>query len=286
MAKKWDTHPSETLRVREGFSVDGFDHAATPGWDHNEDHAVEAMDKRGEDLADLQERLHANGTTDGANRSVLLVLQGMDTAGKGGIVGHVVGMVNPQGVKYHSFGVPTPEERAHDYLWRVRLALPAPGQLGVFDRSHFESVLVERVHELVPREVWQARYGEINAFEADLVAGGMTIVKCALMVSLDEQLRRLEDRLERPSKYWKYNPHDLDERARWTDYMAAYQDMLDRTSTEAAPWYAIPADNKWFARLAITELVATALESQHLEWPAADFDVAAEQARIDALKKD
>lgn len=241
------------------------------------------MRRRGEDLAELQEQLFAEAKG-GGSRSLLLVLQGMDTAGKGGIVGHVVGMVNPHGTAVRGFGVPTEEERAHHYLWRIRNALPRPGIIGVFDRSHYEEVLVVRVHELIPPDAVEARYAELNAFEEEVAAAGTTIVKCALLISPQEQLRRLEARLDDPSRFWKYNPRDLDERALWDDYAEAYQDALTRCSTERAPWYAIPADHKWYARLAVTELLASALESLDLEWPAATFDVAAEKARIAALR--
>ena len=192
----------------------------------------------------------------------------MDTAGKGGIVRHVVGLVDPQGVQHHSFGVPTEEEKAHHYLWRIDNALPTPGHIGVFDRSHYEDVLVVRVHNYVEPAVWGERYDEINAWEAKVAASGTRIVKCALMVSKDEQLNRLEERLDRPDKYWKYNPHDLDERGYWDAYMEAYQAAFDRCSTDVAPWHAIPADHKWFARLAVTELLTQALEDMNVSWPA------------------
>ena len=185
--------------------------------------------------------LYANSRA-GDTHSVLLVLQGMDTAGKGGIVKHVVGSANPQGISYTSFGAPTEEELAHHYLWRIRKALPQAGHIGVFDRSHYEDVLIVRVHNLVPPDVWGARYDDINAFERELVDGGTTIVKVAMFVSLNEQKKRLAERLDRPDKYWKYNPADIDERKLWPKYQEAYQAVLDRTSTDYAPWYVIPCD--------------------------------------------
>jgi PPK2 family polyphosphate:nucleotide phosphotransferase len=204
----------------------------------------------------------------------------MDTAGKGGIVKHVVGAGDPMGIRYTSFGVPSEEERAHHYLWRIRKALPSGGQIGVFDRSHYEDVLVVRVHDLVPRDVWEPRYDEINAFEKELVDSGTTIVKCAMFVSLDEQRRRLAERLDRPDKYWKYNPGDVTERLLWPAYQEAYQAVLDRTSTDHAPWFVIPCDKKWYSRLAINELLIEALKSMKLSWPPADFDVEAEKKRL------
>ena len=230
-------------------------------------------------FAGLQEMLYANGKA-GDNRSLLLVLQGMDTAGKGGIVKHVVGAGDAMGIRYTGFGVPTEEERAHHYLWRIRKALPPGGHIGVFDRSHYEDVLVVRVHDLVPRDVWEPRYDEINAFEKELVDSGTTIVKCAMFVSLDEQKRRLAERLERPDKYWKYNPGDVTERLLWPAYQEAYQAVLDRTSTDHAPWFVIPCDKKWYSRLAINELLIEALKSMKLTWPPADFDIEAEKKRL------
>jgi PPK2 family polyphosphate:nucleotide phosphotransferase len=275
----WDRSPLEVLRAGPGFDLASFDPSSTPGWSDDKDEGTDRMAAQGARLADLQEMLFAEGRS-GGSRSVLLVLQGMDTAGKGGIVRHVVGMVDPQGVDHASFGKPTEEELAHHYLWRIRKALPAPGRLGVFDRSHYEDVLVVRVESLVPPDVWGERYDEINAFEAELVASGTSVVKVALMVSPDEQRERLRERLERPDKHWKYNPADLEARAKWPAYREAYQAVLDRTSTEIAPWYVIPADRKWYARMAVTELLVDAFERLGLRWPPADFDVEAEKARL------
>ena len=278
---RWTTPAHDILRVSEGFRLADFDPTGKPGWHGTSKHAAAHLARRGALVSELQERLFAEGRT-GGTRSVLLVLQGMDTAGKGGVVRHVVGMVDPQGVQLRSFGVPTEEERSHPYLWRIENALPQPGRLGVFDRSHYEDVLVVRVHELVPPDVWGARYDEINDFEARVVASGTTIVKVALMVSQAEQKKRLRQRLERPDKYWKHNPGDLDERLLWPRYAEAYQAVFDRTSTDVAPWYAVPADHKWYARLAVTELLTHAFRGLDLGWPSADFDAAAEMARLDA----
>ena len=277
----WQVSPVEGLRAGAGFDLSSFDPAGTPGWAAGRAAGEEWMAAQGERLSDLQEMLFADGRS-GGTRRVLLVLQGMDTAGKGGIVRHVVGMVDPQGVDHASFGKPTPEELAHHYLWRIRNALPRPGRLGVFDRSHYEDVLAARVESLGPPGVGGERYDEINAFEAELVAAGTSVVKVALMVSPDEQKARLRERLERPDKHWKYNPGDLAARAKWPAYREAYQAVLDRTSTEVAPWHVVPADRKWFARLAVTELLVEAFERLDLSWPVADFDVEAEMARLDA----
>jgi len=275
---------TEKLRVREGFDLASFDRSGRPGLRGGGNAAEDLLAEQGELLDDLQERLYAHGRS-GGTRSVLLVLQGLDTAGKGGIVRHVVGLVDPQGVSIRAFGVPTAQEREHDFLWRIRRALPEPGRIGVFDRSHYEDVLVTRVNGIVPRDVWEERYDLINAFEAEVVEAGTVVVKAALMVSYDEQGERLAERLERPDKHWKYNPSDIDTRLRWDEYQEAYQAVFDRTSTPHAPWHVIPADDKDYARVAVSQLLVEALESLDLDWPAADFDVATEKSRLEATRR-
>ncbi len=275
----WDRAPWDMLRARSGFRLEDLDRASTPGWDEGKNRAADRLEDLGEEMSGLQERLYAHGRTNG-HRRVLLVLQGLDTAGKGGIARHVIGLVDPQGVALRSFGRPTEEELAHHYLWRIRNALPPGGRIGVFDRSHYEDVLVVRVEGLVPEATWQARYAEINAFEAEVAASGTRIIKCALMVSHEEQGARLLERLDRPEKHWKYSPGDLPTRLRWDDYQEAYQAVFDRTSTDVAPWYVIPADHKWYVRLAVAELLTRTLREMDLAWPAADFDVAAERAKL------
>ncbi|MDA4087809.1 hypothetical protein MHAS_04839 [Mycolicibacterium hassiacum DSM 44199] len=270
----------ELLRFRPGMTVADFDTAATPGFDGGKADAAELQAERSARLAELQEMLYANWKAAGDHRSVLLVLQGMDAAGKGGIVKHVVGAVNPMGVRYTAFGRPTEEELAHHFLWRIRRALPPAGHIGVFDRSHYEDVLIVRVHNLVPPEVWEPRYDEINAFERELVDAGTTLVKVAMFISLGRQKEQLLERLDDPTKHWKYNPGDVDERQHWPRYQEAYQAMLERTSTEYAPWHMLPADRRWYGRLAVTELLIAALEALGLSWPPADFDVEAERKRL------
>lgn len=275
----WTHKPSEVLRFRSGDTVSGIDTDSSPGFTGDKTDAERITGERTEHFAELQEKLYANGR-EGDNRSLLLVLQGMDTAGKGGIVTHVVAAGNPMGVDYHSFGKPTSEERSHHFLWRINKALPPAGHIGVFDRSHYEDVLVVRVHGLVPADELEGRYDEINTFEKELIESGTSIVKVAMFVSLDEQKARLAERLERPDKYWKYNPGDLDERKLWPSYQEAYQVMLERTSTERAPWFVLPCDKKWYARLAVTELLIEALAAMDLSWPPADFDIEAERKRV------
>jgi PPK2 family polyphosphate:nucleotide phosphotransferase len=277
----WTHEPHEYLVYREGEKIANLDTSATPGFSGKKADAAAVQPERNERFAELQEMLYANskGAPDD-KRNVLLVLQGMDTAGKGGIVKHVVGAANPQGIHYASFGKPTEDELSHHYLWRIRRALPPAGNIGVFDRSHYEDVLIVRVHNLVPPEEWGKRYDEINRFEKKLVDAGTTIVKVAMFVSLDEQKKRLAKRLERPDKYWKYNPGDIDERLVWPKYQEAYQVMLEQTSTDYAPWHVIPSDHKWYGRLAILELLIEALEGLNLSWPPPDFDVEAEKKRL------
>jgi len=237
-------------------------------------------------LDDLQERLYANARGDDAAKaaSVLLVLQGMDTAGKGGVVKHVIGMVDPQGVSIKAFKAPTPEELSHDFLWRIRQALPAPGQIGIFDRSQYEDVLIGRVNQLAPADVIETRYGLINEFEQQLADSGTRVVKCFLNVSKRVQRERLEARLDDPAKYWKYNPGDLDVRTKWNDYMDAYGLALGRCNTDDAPWYVIPADHKWYRNWAVAQILLETLQSMDLEWPPASFDVEAEKARVKAAR--
>ncbi len=276
----WTHEPHDHLVFHEGDKVADIDTSATPGFKGKKADSVELQTERNERFAELQEMLYANSRSGDTNRSVLLVLQGMDTAGKGGIVKHVVGAANPQGIRYTLFGVPTEEERKHHYLWRIRRALPPAGHIGVFDRSHYEDVLVVRVHDIVPPEVWGKRYDEINRFEKKLVDSGTTIIKVAMFISLEEQKQRLSERLERPDKYWKYNPNDVDERLLWPKYQEAYQAMLEKTSTGYAPWHVVPCDRKWYSRLAILELLIEALEQLDLSWPPADFDIKAEKKRL------
>lgn len=275
----WTHEPHVHLAFKPGDSVAAIDTRATPGFRGSKSDAPALQAERNEHFAVLQEKLYAASRA-GDNRKVLLVLQGMDTAGKGGIVKHVVGAANPQGIRYASFGKPTEEELSHDFLWRIERQLPTAGHIGVFDRSHYEDVLIVRVHDLVAPEVWSTRYDIINDFERRLVLDGTTIVKVAMFVSLDEQRDRLAKRLDRPDKYWKYNPADIDERLLWPKYQEAYQAMLERTSTDWAPWHVIPCDRKWYSRLAITELLIEALDGLDLSWPPADFDVEAEKKRL------
>ncbi|MFV0452450.1 MAG: PPK2 family polyphosphate kinase [Propioniciclava sp.] len=274
---------SELLRVPAGpVRIAELDARATPGFPGGgKKDAARARAAVEADLSECQELLFANGRSDPDHAPrVLLVLQGMDTAGKGGVIRHAIGLVDPQGVHIRSFKAPTAEERAHHYLWRIERALPMPGMIGIFDRSHYEDVLVVRVEELAPGDELERRYDQINAFEAFLTEQGYTIIKCFLHVSADEQKERLAARLERSEKYWKYNPGDLRARSKWDAYTEAYETALERCNTEIAPWYAIPSDRKWYRNWAVAELLREKLAGLQLAWPPADFDVAEQQRLV------
>jgi len=275
---------SDLLRLPTGpVDLTGIAPQTTPGFTGSGKADVKAAVRHlKRPLADLQGQLYAEGHT-GGRRCVLLVLQGMDTAGKGGTVKHVLGLTNPMGVRYHAFTKPTPEEREHHFLWRVRRQLPPPGVIGVFDRSHYEDVLVARVRQLVPTEIWSRRYGVINRFENKLVAAGTRIVKCFLHISYGEQRKRLLARLDDPTKHWKYDPGDVDQRAYWDDYQQAYSDALEKCNTEVAPWYVIPADHKWYRNWAVTSILVEQLAEMALTWPEpAGWGVDEQRARLAA----
>jgi len=251
-----------------------------PGFDGDKKAAVKDLEQIGPVLADLQERMFAGAYTDTSNHRVLVVLQGMDTAGKGGIVNHSMALLNPNAIHLKSFKKPTPEELSHDFLWRLDQALPAPGIVGVFDRSHYEDVLVARVHQLAPPAELERRYDAINEWEQRLVDSGCVIVKCMLHISAETQRERLLARLDDPTKQWKFKPGDIDERAFWEQYQEAYEIALSRCSTPAAPWHVIPSDHKWYRNWAVAKLLLETFESLDLQWPAPDYDVAEQRARL------
>ncbi|HEX4445059.1 MAG TPA: polyphosphate kinase 2 family protein [Galbitalea sp.] len=267
------------LRAASDTVLTDIDPASSPGFKGDKTESLKVLAAGVLEIGDLQERLFAESLS-GGTRSVLLVLQGMDTSGKGGTVEHVLEAVDPHGLKIHSFKAPTPEEKAHDFLWRVRPQLPPPGFLGVFDRSHYEDVLIERVHAMAPADEIERRYGIITDFEAELAKGGTTIIKIMLHISADEQKSRLLARLDDPTKQWKFNPGDVDERAFWNQYQEAYQIAVQRTTTDAAPWYVVPADHKWYSRLAVQDILLTHLRELNPEWPGPTYDVAAQRARV------
>ncbi|HEX8303547.1 MAG TPA: PPK2 family polyphosphate kinase [Jatrophihabitans sp.] len=270
----------ETLRAADGpVTLLGYDPGSRPLAPGSKAKALKALASTGEELAAQQEMLYAGGAS-GDPRRVLLVLQGTDTSGKDGVVSHVVGQVGPAGVRITSFKKPTAEEAAHHFLWRIRRALPPAGLIGVFNRSHYEDVLVTRVHQSIDDAAWAERIADINAFERQLVESGTVLLKCFLHISYTEQRKRLLARLDDPTKYWKFNPADIDERAYWSDYQAAYAAAIAATSTEHAPWYIVPSDTKWYRNWAISQLLRDALLGMELSYPKADFDIEAARARL------
>ncbi|WP_022910068.1 PPK2 family polyphosphate kinase [Aestuariimicrobium kwangyangense] len=237
------------------------------------------------ELSDLQERLYAASRVDEAPpRSLLLVLQGLDTSGKGGVIRKAIGMVDPQGVQLKAFKAPTDEEKSHPFLWRIKKALPTSGMIGIFDRSHYEDVLVTRVNGWIDKATWEARYDEINSFEADLAASGTTVLKCWLHVSWDEQYERLAERLENPDKHWKYNPGDLDTRRHFAEFQTAASEAISRTNTDVAPWYVVPADRKWYRNWAVAQLLLEHLRAFNLGWPVGEFSAAEQLEELAKLR--
>ena len=275
---------TELLRLPAGpVDISSLDTRGTPGFPGTKVDAPALTQALGPELGDLQERLYATGRVAEADaKNVLVILQGMDTSGKGGVIRHAIGMVDPQGVKIKAFRAPTEEEKEHPFLWRIERELPPPGIIGIFDRSHYEDVLVVRVRNLVEESIWGPRYDEINTWEQHLLDAGTIVIKCFLHISSAEQKERLLARLDDPTKHWKYNPGDIEERARWLAYAEAYQAVLEKCSTQLAPWFVIPADRKWYRNWAVAQLLVEHLRALNLEWPVADFDVETEKKRLAA----
>ena len=257
----------DRYRITPGTAVDlaALDPADTAAFSNGKAGAKKRLRALNDRMEALQELLFAE-----SRRKVLIVLQATDTGGKDGTIRHVFEGVNPQGVKVASFKKPTPEELGHDYLWRVHAHTPRTGEITIFNRSHYEDVLVVRVHSLVDETTWSRRYDHINDFERMLADEGTTILKFFLHISRDEQAERLRARLATPDKQWKFASGDLTERERWSDYQAAFQDMLSRTSTQWAPWYVVPADRKWFTRVVVSDIIVAKLESMNLRYPKLD----------------
>ncbi|MFF5923519.1 PPK2 family polyphosphate kinase [Streptomyces flavochromogenes] len=279
--KPQETSLRHLLRVPGGERIDltAYDASATPGGPADKAAGLAATAALAPRLADLQERLYAASTA-GDRRRVLLVLQGMDTSGKGGTVKHVIGLFNPSGCRIRAFKAPTPEEQNHPFLWRIMKALPGPGEIGIFDRSHYEDVLIARVRELVPRSRLGRRYEEINLFEKSLADDGVTVVKVFLHISYEEQRSRLLERLDNPEKHWKFNLGDIEERGMWPAYQKAYEIALKRCTTDDAPWYLVPADRKWYRNWAISRLLLEHLEELDPTYPPGNFDVDESRRRL------
>jgi PPK2 family polyphosphate:nucleotide phosphotransferase len=245
----------------EHFVIAAHDAADRDSFD-DRDEVVMQFDGLVTQIADFQERLYAE-----EKRSLLLVLQGIDAAGKDGTVKHVLRGTNPSGVRVYSFRQPTSEEAAHDFLWRYHHATPADGMIHVFNRSHYEDVLVVRVKDLAPEELWRSRYDSINDFERMLVREGTTILKFFLHISRERQLEKFRERLERPRKYWKWSDNDIKEREHWDEYQRAYEDAINATSTPWAPWYVVPADHRWFRNYVVARVLAAMLGAMNPQFP-------------------
>jgi len=276
------TRLADKLRTTGPIDLTTIPTDGTPGFDGDKDDGKDALGELGDELADLQERLFAHGRVDAGDQRILLLLQGMDTSGKGGVMRHVAGLVDPQGLQITAFKKPTPEELDHDFLWRIEPRLPDPGMIGVFDRSQYEDVLIGRVRSVASADEIERRYAAINEFEQRFVDSGGVLIKCFLHISPDDQAERLQERLDNPEKHWKYNPGDLDERELWDEYRQAYQVALERCSTTTAPWFVVPSGRKWYRNWAIATLLRDALTDLDLDWPTADFDVEAEKERLAA----
>ena len=272
---------TDQLRLPQGpVSLADIDTNGRPGFDGSKSDGAKALRDLGPELVDLQERMFADAYT-GGSRRVLLVLQGMDTAGKGGVIDHAIGLLSPIALRLTSFKKPTEEELEHDFLWRIDRAAPEPGMVGVFDRSQYEDVLVVKVHELADDDEIERRYGAINEWEKRLVESGTVVIKCMLHTAWEEQRARLLARLDDPAKQWKFKPGDVDERQRWRDYEKAYEVALERCNTDHAPWYVVPSDRKWYRNWAVGQLLLEALRGMRLEWPEPDYDVAEQRARLE-----
>ncbi|MBA3835431.1 MAG: polyphosphate kinase 2 family protein [Sphingomonas sp.] len=263
---------SDLLRVAPGTrpELEAIDPAATPGFDGEKDTARDRLKDLRQELAAFQERLWAE-----QGQSLLIVLQALDAGGKDGLIRKVITAFNPQGTRVTGFGVPTEEELRHDFLWRVHAAVPGKGRIGVFNRSHYEDVLVVRVKNLVPKSVWEKRYEQINAFEAMVAASGTRIVKLYLHISRDEQRERFQKRLDNPDKHWKWSSGDLETRDRWDDFQSAYADAMERCSTVHAPWFVVPANHKWYRDLAVAEILVEAAREMDPQWPEVQEDLSA-----------
>jgi PPK2 family polyphosphate:nucleotide phosphotransferase len=279
-----ETSLRELLGVKPGpVDLSAIGTRDVPGDPGGKEAATDAREEVGRELAELQEKLFAQAQVEGSPRRLLIVLQGMDTSGKDGAIKRGLGGMNPKWLQVKGFEAPTEAERRHHFLWRIRREVPPPGVVGVFDRSHYEDVLVVRVRGLAPEDEWRSRFEEINAFERQLADEGTTIVKVFLHISREYQLERQLRRLERVDKRWKFDERDLEDRERWDDFRAAYEEAMERCNTPSAPWFVVPADRKWYRMWAVSQLVRETLEAMDLDWPARpELDVEAVSARLRA----
>lgn len=277
----WDDDPSDLLRFHQGTRLAEIDTSSTPGFPGKKANGRQFIDLSSDEIMGLQHLLYANGAV-GSKRRLLLILQGMDASGKGGIVKHVFSQVNPMGIHYHGFGAPTALELQHDFLWRVRRELPKDGWMAVFDRSHYEDIVMPRIFGTYPESVWRSRYRIVRDFERHLVDDGCTVIKVFLATSKEAQRKRFLKRLDDPTKHWKFAESDLDARERWPEYMDAWQEVFEEASTPDAPWYVVPADKRWYSRAVVSELLRSRLQGMHLQWPKATFDLDEARRRLKA----
>lgn len=281
----FSTDDAHNFRVTDTFQLADVDPSSTPGFDGDGDDLEKQLHQHDKELEDLQENLWATRSApDAPPRSLLIVLQGMDTAGKGGVVKRLFDVFNPLGTRLATFGAPTKQERSHDFLWRVEKQVPSRGEIVIFDRSHYEDVLIQRVERMADPAEIERRYGAIVDFENRLAAGGTRIIKVMLHISRDFQKENLIERLTEKDKHWKYDPSDIDARAKWSEYQAAYQIAMSRTSTGTAPWYCIPGDNKDFARMVVKHLAVDVLRDLESEWPPLPEGIESE-AELERLKR-
>ncbi|MGO5043749.1 PPK2 family polyphosphate kinase [Bifidobacterium animalis] len=267
----WSLPPAQLLRFHSHTHLVDIDAGSKPGFDGDQAAGERFIADSSSEIANYQRLMYANGIHGDTHR-VLIVLQGMDASGKGGIVRHVFSQVDPMGIHYHGFGKPSEEDLAHDYLWRIRRELPSNGWISIFDRSQYEDIVMPRITGSLPEETWRARYGQINDFEAELAGSGCAIIKIFLVSSRQAQRQHFLRRLDDPTRYWKFDPSDLEARDRWDDYMAAWQEVFERTSTSIAPWYLIPADKRWYSRMVVSELLRTTMKNFNQTWPPLDAD--------------
>jgi len=270
--KEFRVAPGGTVRLRD------LDPSYKGGY--NKRHAVEKVEELRQKMSDLQQRLFAE-----RKRSLLIVLQALDAGGKDGVIKHVIGSMSPDGCHVANFKEPTPQELAHDFLWRVEAQTPARGEIAIFNRSHYEDVLIVRVHNLVPKSVWSQRYEQINDFERRLKQNGTRILKFFLHISEEEQLDRFEQRLDNPAKRWKISEADYTEREYWDDYLRAYEDAFARCNSNDSPWFVIPADHKWYRDLAVSEIIVSEMESMNFQVPKPTIDIEATRHKYHAAKK-
>lgn len=275
----WSLPPQQRLMFHPSDRLTDIDPSSTPGFEGDEEAGEEFIRLSSSEIARYQRIMYANGVH-GDRHRVLIVLQGMDASGKGGIVRHVFSQVDPMGIHYHGFGKPTPKELKHGFLWRIKKELPADGWISIFDRSQYEDLVMPQIQGTFPPEVIEERINKVNEFERKLVADGCAIIKIYLVSSKEAQKRHFLKRLDDPTRYWKFDPSDLDARDRWDDYMTAWQGVFERTSTSWAPWYLVPADHRWYSRIVVSELLRTTMKNFNLTWPPLDVDRAAALERL------